>query len=464
MSSRPNILLITTDQHRFDFVTGGRVPGLRLPSHDRLRDQGTTLSHATSVCPVCMPARFAWLTGLYPSQVAGRLMDNAHDWPLDLPTMPQALQAAGYRTALIGKLHARAGLYRHDLRHDREQNRDLGYHDLVEVAGKTLANWFDCDWTASLADAGLLDDYRQHLAKRPDLFGRQPPYEPNPLPVEHNIDTFVADHAVRWLEAQQTGGPWFLHASFCGPHFPVDPPADYAHMFDARDMPAPEGDCPDEQVPARRAHRAAYCGLLRFVDDQIGRILDALDRCGLADSTLVICCTDHGDMLGHHGRINKQRPEDTSVRTPITARWPGRFPPGVTLDTPAESIDLPATILDAAGVDPAAALPDAHGRSLLALWLDGASAPVRDDAYAEFGSGPAGWRMLRTATTKYIHWADGGESLFDLQADPWETRNLAGSREHEPELRSWRTRLLRRLAGRAAINRQPPPRVDVTGN
>ena len=454
------ILLITTDQHRFDFATGGVVPGLELPTLDRLRREGTTLTQATSVCPVCMPARFAWLTGLCPSQVAGRLMNNAHDWPLDLPTMPQALRAAGYRTALIGKLHARAGLYRHDLKQDRERVSSLGYDEVVEVAGKTLAKWFDCDWTASLETAGLLADYRRHLAERPDLFGHKPPYAPNPLPIEHNIDTFVADHAVRWLEQRRGDRPWFLHASFCAPHFPVDPPGHYATMFSPDDMPPPEGDCPMDQVPARLEHRAAYCGLLRFVDDQIGRVLDALDRSGHADPTLVICCTDHGDMLGHHGRINKERPEETSVRNPITLRWPGRVRPGTSFDGPVESIDLPAAVLDAAGVDPTEALPDSHARSFLPWVTQATETPGRDSAYAEFGSGPNGWRMIRTPTRKYVRWADGRESLFDLVTDPWEQDNLAGSPDEADTLVSLRARLLTQLASRSPANREPSPRVE----
>ena len=460
----PNLLLITTDQHRYDFVTGGVVPGLELPALDRLRREGATLTDATSVCPICMPARFAWLTGLYPGQAAARLMNNAHDWPLDLPTMPQALQRAGYRNALIGKLHARAGLYRHDLKSDRGRTQSLGYDDVTEVAGKTLANWFDCDWTASLADAGLLDGYREHLAARPDLFGHDPPYAPCPLPIENNIDTFVADHALRWLDGldERSGEtPWFLHASFCAPHFPVDPPGRYATMFRPDDMPPPEGDCPPEQVADRLRHRAAYCGLLRFVDDQIARVLDRLDRLNLTYDTLVVCCTDHGDMLGHHGRINKSRHEDTSVRTPITARWPGRIAPGSTSDAPAESIDLPATLLDAAGVDPAAALPDSHARSLLPLLRGDSDASARPFAYAECGPPATGWRMIRTPTHKYTRWADGHETLFALDHDPWETHDLSKDDTHQPTLVHLRRHLLTRLSHLAAANRMPPARVEM---
>ena len=456
----PNLLLITTDQHRYDFVTGGVVPGLELPALNRLRREGTTLTDATSVCPICMPARFAWLTGLYPGQAAARLMNNAHDWPLDLPTMPQALQRAGYRTALIGKLHARAGLYRHDLKLDRGRVRSLGYDDVTEVAGKTLANWFDCDWTASLAEAGLLDGYRDHLAARPDLFGHDPPYAACPLPIEHNIDTFVADRTLRWLDQHHDERPWFLHASFCAPHFPVDPPGRYATMFRPEDMPPPEGDCPPDQVDDRLRHRAAYCSLLRFVDDQIGRVLDRLDRLGLTDDTLVVCCTDHGDMLGHHGRINKSRPEDTSVRTPLTARWPGRIPAAFGSAAPAESIDLPATLLDAAGVDPAAALPDSHARSLLPLLCGESDAGNRPFAYAECGLPATGWRMIRTATHKYTLWGDGREALFALETDPWETHDVSAEEAQRPTLKELRRQLLAHLSHLAAANRTPPARVE----
>ena len=455
MADRPNLLFLTTDQHRFDFVTGGVVPGLELPALDRLRRGGTTFTDATSVCPVCMPARYAWTSGLYPSQVAERLLNNAHDWPDGLPTMPAALQAAGYSTALIGKLHSKAGLFRHDLRDGRERNLRLGYDDIIEVAGKSLVNWFDCDWTDHLRQHGLLEGYRAHLAGRGDLFGHGPPYPPNPLPVGHNIDAFVADGVVRWLGGRDEGRPWFLHASFCAPHFPIDPPGEYAGMFRPQDMPPPEGDCPAEQVPGRLAHRAAYCGLLRFVDDQVGCVLDELDRRGLADNTLVVCCTDHGDMLGHHGRINKMRPEETSVRTPITVRCPGRVAADVVDARPVESVDVPATFLSAAGVDPRDALPDSHARP----FLD--EAVPRGEAYAECGRGETGWRMIRTPSHKYVRWGDARESLFDLAADPWESRDLAGTVEGAAILPELRQRLLGRLAGLSAANRMGSPPVEI---
>jgi arylsulfatase A-like enzyme len=456
MPDRPNLLLLTTDQHRFDFVTGGVVLGLELAMLDRLRREGTCFSQATSVCRICMPARFAWTSGLYPSQVAQRLMSNGHDWPTDLPTMPRALQRAGYRTGLIGKLHAKAGLFEHDLRDDRDLNRQVGYDDLVEVAGKSLVHWFDCDWTQHLREVGLLDDYRRHLAGRGDLFGKGPPYPPNPLPIEHNIDAFVADEAVRWIGERDASVPWYLHASFCAPHFPVDPPGDYACMFRPEDMPLPEGDCPPNQVEARRAHRAAYCGLLRFVDDQMARVLDALDHAGLSGDTLVICCTDHGDMLGHHGRINKSRPEDTSVRTPVTIRWPGRLEAGTRNDRPVESIDVPATLLAAAGLDARQELPNSRGISV----LDEASA--RRDAYSECGQGQTQWRMIRTPAYKYVRWGDGQESLFDLIADPWERDDLSGVEAHAATLIEFRRRLLERVLHHVAADRMGPPPVDLS--
>lgn len=426
MTEQRNILLITDDQHRWDFFGGGAIPDLRTPNLDRLRSEGTTLTNAYSNCPICMPTRFTWLHGLYASQAAGSLLRNASDWPTHLPTMAQALQQAGYHTALIGKLHSLGGLYHRDVVAAAGETRRRGFNAVFEVCGKSLAYWYDCQWTHYLEGKGLLERYRADVASRTEMIGGGERCEASFLDPEDHMDGFIGRTACNWLEAYTGRQPFFLHASLCGPHFPLDPSAPYLAHYRPEDMPPPEG----VEDPVRIRHwqelRAAYCGLIEQVDDQVGRLLSMLEKRGWLDETLVVFTTDHGDMMGHRDRGHKGPPYDTSCRTPVTLRLPGTVPAGTVLPGPVEAVDLPCSLLAAAGLAEDAwktALPFTPGRSYWEYACGHAGAP-RDWAYAEFGLGDQAWRMCVDADWKYVYRANGQHELYHRTADPWEEQNL----------------------------------------
>lgn len=455
MKKRPNILLITDDQHRFDFYEGGVVDVLKTPAWNRLRMEGTSFLHSYSNCPICMPTRMTWLYGLYASQVADRLLANAHDWPENLPSMAQVLQKQGYRTSLVGKLHSLAGLYKRSLFDEKEKTEQRGFDDVLEVSGGTLALWYDCAWTEYLRGKGLLEKYQSSLIDREGQFGQlKETYTPGILKTEDTLDHFVGLNAVNWLKGNAGNSPFFLHVSFCGPHFPIDPPAEYFERFNPEDMPPPVGVEDETAIRQWQQRRAAYCAKIALIDDQIGTILDLLDKDGLSENTLVIYTSDHGDRMGSMGQTNKSSAHDSSSRVSTIVRLPGKVPGGVVSEAMIEAVDLPCSILEAAGCDsPEEFLPNTPGRS----WWDhiiGKSTSHREWVFSECGSPEKRWQMCREKDWKYILWSDGKEELYDMQEDPNEICNLAETENNKKRLSKMRKRLLLSTIKVGAANQQ----------
>ncbi len=462
MDDRINILLITDDEHRWDFMGTQAPPQLRIPSIKRLSSEGVTLTNAISNCPICMPTRFSWLYGLYASQGAASLLDNAGDWPTHLPSLAQALQREGYHTALIGKLHSLGGLYHRDVVAHEGLTRARGFHDVFEVCGKSLAYWYDCRWTRYLRSRGLLERYREDVASRTSMIGGAERYEPSFLPGEHHMDRFIGNRVCRWLEEYDGARPFFLHASFCGPHFPLDPPEELFDHYRPEEMPPPavpealsaeDGTThsPRDELPEWQRQRALYCGLIEQVDREIGRVLDLLTHKTWERNTLVVFTTDHGDMLGDLGLEHKGVPYDASCRTPVVLRLPEVLQPGQVLDSPAEAVDLPVTLLDAAGAGSRISgyLPSTPGRS---YWdyARGLEADHRKWAFSECHGGKRAWRMCRERDWKYVHYADGRDLLFHTEKDPLETTNLANLPESSRRISHMRSLLIRSLSAIAA--------------
>ena len=195
---RKNILLITDDQHRWDCYDDRTLTSLRTPNISRLMKEGVTLTHTYSNCPICMPARFTWQHGLYASQCASGLLNNHHDWPMEIPSMPQMLQKNGYHTSLVGKLHSHAGLRHVDLLERKNETQQRGFDDVFETCGKSLSYWYDCNFTKNLESKGQLDQYRadvnyRHLQKKDTG-------EPSFLERKDSMDTITGDAAVEWIQ------------------------------------------------------------------------------------------------------------------------------------------------------------------------------------------------------------------------------------------------------------------------
>jgi prepilin-type N-terminal cleavage/methylation domain-containing protein len=260
------------------------------------------------------------------------------------------------------------------------------------------------------------------------------------LSVDDYLDSYVGTKAVQFVEAYEDARPLCLYVGFGGPHDPWDAPGEYATMYRPEETPAPipvpplEADAPEwvrrNMLVRRRSAspavvaqiRANYYGKISLIDHQIGRVLDAFKRKGLLAELLIVFLSDHGEMLGDHGRMAKGTFHEAAVRIPLLVRWPGRVAANSVTDALAENIDVFPTLLEAAGAPPAQSM----GRSLWPV-LRQPNAELKDSQLGEFDDGAEKHVMLRTRRYKFA--ANGlsqGYMLYDLEQDPQEQINMAG--------------------------------------
>lgn len=366
----------------------------------------------------------------------------AEEYPHELPTI---LREAGYFTCAIGKNHF------------HPQRNPHGYEQLLlDESGRSHSVDFRSDYRSWFwSQAPNLDPDATGIGWNDCLAGEYA------LPERLHPTAWTGSSAVRFLETYDRDRPFFLKVSFARPHSPYDPPARYMREFEDADIPAAtagewagpfgprssaepslwHGDLGPAQV---RHSRQGYYGSIRFIDDQVGRILDALHARGLYDRTLIVFVSDHGDMLGDHHHWRKCYPYEGSARIPMLVRWPDGLIAarrGQVRDEVAELRDVMPTFLAAAGV---AQRESVDGQSLLDP-VSGTGPPWRKFLDLEHNvcySPKNNWNALTDGKWKYIYQAlDGDEWLFDLASDPGELRNLAGSVVHSSELQRWRRRL-----------------------
>jgi len=453
--TRPNLLLIMSDQHRHDWYGMAGASWTRTPNLDRLAGSGLRFTQATCNSPLCAPARISLATGLQPHRIGA--MSNQAVLPLSTPTYYQALRESGYRVACVGKID----LHKPNPFNGRDGNLPItyayGFTDPVECEGKMHAGqgW---DWATGspkpngpydhyLLKRGKLEtfcaDYRHRLRDLPVWYAAD-----SVLAAEDCEDAYIGRRAREFIERVSDESPWHLFVSFVGPHDPWDPPTSYAEHFRDTAVPAPVADTLEDkpQWQHRKATsqagataeeisvvRRQYSAWLELIDDQIGAILAALRQRGLAGNTYVLYCSDHGEMLGDHGLYQKSVAYDSALRVPLVAAGP-RIAPGVS-DALVELSDIHPTLLDLAEVE---VRPGLDAQSFAPL-LRGVATTHRSDAVAELSS----FRLLRTRRYKYVENVNDLPELYDLQADPSEMHNLAAS--NSETLAELRHRLSRRL-------------------
>jgi len=501
---RPNILLITSDQQHYSTLGSVNLK-IRTPALDRLCAEGVRFDRAYCPNPTCTPTRASIITGMYPSQHGA--------WSLgtklfeDVPTVGGHLRAAGYDTTLIGKAHfqplaTRPGMESIEclpLLRDLDFWRDFhgpwyGF-DHIETArmhgdeflvGQHYAIW--------LEEKGLKNwrDYFQPWPRQEDF--PRPYFRPEnrswSLPAETHYTTWTGERSCAAIERSvEAGRPFFLWASFHDPHPPYIVPEPWASMYDPADM-EPGQLTPGEHVrnPVHfgltqeqdpdfslfqedygahgaashlrdprelRKDMAAYYGMMSFLDEQVGRILAALDRLGEADNTLVVYTSDHGHFLGQHGLIAKciHHYEDL-LRVPMIVRWPGCAPAGRTSDAIQNLVDLAPTFLAAAGLDVPGVMtgvdqtPCWHGGGPARRWSITENRHTRTKVHMHT------YVNQRYKITVYRSMDDG--ELFDLQRDPREVNNLWS----DPAARDAKARLLHEfLQARMACEPTRMPRI-----
>lgn len=442
--SRPNILLLMADQHRPDCLgaDGNRV--IQTPNLDRIASEGIRFRHAYSSTPTCTPARAGLLTGMSPWH-HGMLGYNrvAKKYQFELP---RALSDAGYYTQVIGKCHYTPQRNLHGFR-----------HAMLDESGRAESIDFRSDYRSWF--------YSQAPNLNPDATGvgfNDYKGKAYVLPERLHPTAWTADVAVNFLTGYERRDPFFLKVSFARPHSPYDPPERWMRRYADADLPAAKvGKWAAERYAPRswkaddiwhgdvgaqetRTARQAYYGSVSFIDEQIGRVLEALDKRGWMENTLILYISDHGDMTGDQHLWRKSYAYEASARIPMLMRWPKGMAAGArgqVSEAPTEIRDIAATCLDAAGVS---APRELDGRSLLNVargkpgWRDFIDLE-HDVCYDKSNH----WNALTDGKTKYIYHArDGEEQLFDLTRDPHELTDLAGDRTHDAALQKWRGRLV----------------------
>lgn len=427
---RPNILLLLTDDHA---QWAGSCYGSRripTPSLQYLADEGVRFTRAFTPSPVCSPARASLFTGRLPSQ------HGVHDWLEDLPatrrhpglsgqlTLPQLLHSGGYYTGLVGKWHC----------------------DVGPGPAPGFDRWFSY-WHDQFPHRG-----RQRFSDE----GRLVEADGYQTPV-------FTDQAVEFIRRRPSDRPFFLTVGYVDTHSPwtEHPPRLVAACASAGDEIAPEpfAACHGEpflRIPAdlaeHRRRQAQHAAGVRMIDEQVGRLLDALDGGGLLERTLVVYTSDHGLMCGQHGTYGKgngttpQNFLDESILVPLLLRWPAALPKGMTRDEMVDHCDLFAMLAQAAGVEPEPPLRESlrfPGRSFLPLLQKRQDRPWRQVQFCEYGNA----RMVRTDRFKLIARSPAfgrryDDELYDLSRDPRETRNVIGSDEYRAVV----AELSRRLA------------------
>lgn len=282
-----------------------------------------------------------------------------------------------------------------------------------------------------LEEQGLFDRFRADYAARGARGWIEGVSHDSVLPAEAFEDAYIGRRAAEWIDTVPDDYPWHLFVSFVGPHDPFDPPAAYADRYrDAAMPPAARGaeDGKPDWVNARRRDlsdeeiavtRRQYCAAIELIDDQVGRIIEAVEQRGMADDTIIVFASDHGEMLGDHGLYTKSVPYEAALRVPLIAAGPG-ITGGRTSDALVELIDVNPTLCAMAGL-PAQEGLDARDFSGM---LSGEQSTHREEAASALRE----FRLIRTAKYKLIAHESGETELFDLENDPDELENVAAGR------------------------------------
>ena len=429
---KPNILYLHTDQQRWDTIFANGNSVIHTPNLDRLAVRGVNFDHCFAQSPVCMPSRISSMTGQYCSSL--KISQMAITVPPETTTIQKILKRNGYYTALIGKLH----YLPHSNRDHRELHPDY-YFDHMELSD----------------EPGCYEDaYRAWVrSKDPDelpfISPGLPPAAKNwkdaisysdgiihPERATSEVSgfksksslthsAFVGEQTIEFLKTN-TSKPFFCFSSFYSPHEPWIVPDEYLSLYDDATF----------DVPLKAAMKGYYAAISE-VDDWIGKILDCLDESGMADNTIIVFTSDHGEFLGEHLKYGKGYfAPDVISRVPliISAPYGLNCLSGMTYSGIVECVDILPTLLDLCGIQ---SPPQVRGHVL----------PVRiaSSEYKGDGTGLTeylGWKSLRTGKFRYVTDKAGNELLFDLEKDPGAYFDVSDKPEYFEHLNYCRKRLL----------------------
>jgi arylsulfatase A-like enzyme len=479
MSEKMNVLFIITDQHRADHLSCYGNPIVKTPNLDKLASEGVRFTNAFCSNPMCMPNRATLLTGLYPNVHGVR--SNGINLPIEIPTITEALYRRGYHTINVGKPHFNfwTPAYKMlpkssesfegwlaDKASDNpvKENFPIPYYGFREVEliaghgnlclGHYLDNW--------------LEERAPHLAKKvKDIFHVDNFFSlfcDSFIPEEHYNTKYVEERTIAFLERYTKGEygkkPFFLHCSFPDPHHPLCPPGKYRDMYDPKDIELPKSftdiknlynhpflgphlkqpvfrgallrESTEEEV---RKFTALNYGSETCIDHSIGQILGSLEKLGLADNTMIIFTSDHGDFMGDHGMLLKgPAPFNGVLQIPLIWKVPGIIKSGIS-DALISSVDIPKTILNLLGLKERHQPPGMQGYDMTSVLRepDNSEIQPRDCCLIvhdeEVGpKGPLYARLCHYITKEHkltiYEGIKGYGDLFDRNNDPDELHNL----------------------------------------
>ncbi len=421
--TRPlNLLLLIPDQHRADWMAEVGLP-LRTPTLQRLAERGVSFERAYCTSPLCAPSRASLASGRHYAHCG--VPDNTRNYPLEQPTFYQALRAVGYQVAGVGKF---------DLHKDTSDPANAwweldgsrllpewGFTDGIDSEGKLdgSSSYRDAGeprgpYLKMLHDRGLADRYVHEHATRCEHLDAYT----TDLPDDAYGDNWVAGNALAVLDRLPTGTPWFLQVNFLGPHDPFDVTAAMRARWEQVEFPPPHANRHPDRAGLLRT-RQNYAAMLQNIDSWCGRLLDAVAARGELDDTVVVYASDHGEMLGDHGRWGKSTWREAAVRIPLIIAAP-QGAAGASTDALVSLHDLAATFLDYAGVEPPAGMDAVSLRPVV---------EARRDRHRPVAvAGLADWRMVTDQRHKLVVSSTHEPLLFDRDADPLEDHNLTAAR------------------------------------
>ena len=446
--NQPNVLFVFFDSYRADVIGAyGGGANVSTPNIDRLAEEGTLFSNGLSTTPLCSPYRGMLLTGRHPTHTG--IISNFLEVPPNALGLAEVFREGGYRTAFMGKWHLAAGSHKEawvgteagswaDAMSFMKANPNFNF---VPPGHSRLG--FQ-DWAA-------YNFHSKHYST---------PYYGNE-PKERVMDGYqtnaLTTMAIRYMEsAREASEPFFLMVA---PHPPHGP---YLRVPErSREEVNPtlqwNENVPEKlRVSRNRANAIGYYSMCKNADDNVGRILDYLERSGLEDDTIVVFTSDHGEMLGSHGRSNKMVAYAEAIRIPMIMRWPGRIAANHRTDTLQGPMDHFPTLVSLAGLK---LPPDLDGVDLSSELLGGEPVP-RDalllsnfTAHWDFfmtgsdeGANWPEWRGVKTQQYTYIRWIDGKTELYDDQVDPAQLTNLSKNTDYGSLIEALEVKLLALLA------------------
>ncbi len=434
-SSRPNILFVVTDQQRHDTIAALGNSRIYTPNLDRLVRRGVIFTNAYSTCPVCMPARYIIRTGCEPPSIrmfSNRVLPPSENHKGTIrercgPYLAETMRNLGYRTFGIGKFHSKP--WDEDLGYDVHLHSEEMYYTPDRRKVDAYSRWIS-EQHPEYDFVEMLMGERSEMYYMPQM---------SPLPANLGVEAWASDRAIEQINSEDER-PYFGFISYIGPHPPLAPPLPFNRMYDPDRMPLPcRGDIAldhmDEQIPwmnhavfaedVSDIHNqilyARYYGEISYIDQCLGRVLDAVEARPDADNTLICFVSDHGDHMGDHHAWQKESFFESSCRIPFLLSWPNRIEAETTNDQLVCLTDLFALATTASGSSELR-----EGIDILGM-LDGKKSGRKLLlGYHGIPGTPEFKAMARKDDWKYIFMSNGArEQLFNLKENPEETNNQA---------------------------------------